>query len=48
MLGVHRMLLHAWRLQFVHPLSGVMVSVDAPLDREYSKALDVLGIAAPC
>ena len=48
MLGVHRMLLHAWRLQFVHPLSGVMVSVDVPLDREYSKALDVLGIVAPC
>jgi tRNA pseudouridine65 synthase len=47
MLGVHRMLLHAWRLQFVHPLSGVMVSVDAPLDVEFRKALAVLGIAAP-
>lgn len=47
MLGVHRMLLHAWRLQFVHPLSGVMVTCQAPLDREFVKALDVLLMDEP-
>jgi tRNA pseudouridine65 synthase len=45
MLGVHRMLLHAWRLQFVHPLSGEPVNCQAPLDGEFRKALQVLGIA---
>lgn len=47
MLGVHRMLLHAWRLQFVHPLSGEKVAVAAPLDREFLKALAVLGMSEP-
>jgi len=47
MQGVHRMLLHAWRLEFVHPVSGARVSVTAPLDAEYHRALAWLGIAAP-
>ncbi|MDQ3617467.1 MAG: pseudouridine synthase [Pseudomonadota bacterium] len=37
-LGIHRMLLHAQRLAFVHPHSGERVDVQAPLDREFAKA----------
>ena len=39
MLGVHRMLLHARRLAFVHPGSGARVVVTAPPDAEFAKAL---------
>lgn len=38
-LGVHRMLLHARRLAFVHPASGTRIEVRAPLDAEFAKAL---------
>lgn len=47
MLGIHRMLLHAWRLQFMPPHAQTAVSVEAPLDAEFSKALAKLGIAIP-
>ena len=47
MLGVHRMLLHAARLRFAHPVSGELVDVRAPLDAAFAKALDRLGIAPP-
>lgn len=36
--GVHRMLLHARRLAFVHPLSGERIEAVAPLDAEFRKA----------
>ena len=40
MLGIHRMLLHAHRLGFVHPRSGAALSVEAPvIDAEFCKAL---------
>ena len=39
MLGVHRMLLHARRLAFVHPGSGERVEVHAPADAEFARAL---------
>ena len=45
MLGVHRMLLHAWRLAFVHPVSGQAIDCVAGLDREFSKALELLAMA---
>ena len=47
MLGVHRMLLHAWRLEFTHPVSGFVIVAEAPMDREFSKALDLLNIKNP-
>ena len=47
MLGVHRMLLHAWRLRFAHPTSGAPIEVVAPLDAEFRKALALLDIALP-
>ncbi|WP_425599833.1 pseudouridine synthase [Luteimonas aestuarii] len=39
MLGIHRMLLHAQRLAFVHPHTGERLAVDAPPDVEFGKAL---------
>lgn len=40
MLGIHRMLLHAQRLSFVHPQSGVTMGIEAPVtDTEFTKAL---------
>ena len=46
MLGVHRMLLHARRLAFVHPGTGERVDVSAPVDAEFARAL-ALFEAAP-
>ena len=37
MRGVHRMLLHASRLSFTHPLSGERIAAIAPLDAEWRK-----------
>ncbi|MCX8049941.1 MAG: RluA family pseudouridine synthase [Methylohalobius sp.] len=31
--GLKRLFLHAWRLAFAHPVSGVLVSLEAPLER---------------
>ena len=39
LLGIHRMLLHARRLGFVHPHSGVPIDVLAPPDAAFAKAL---------
>jgi len=39
MLGIHRMLLHAQRLAFVHPHSNVRIEVDAPVDAQFAQAL---------
>ena len=47
MLGVHRMLLHAWQLRFARPGDGRMLEVCAPLDAEFTRALALLAIAAP-
>nr|WP_225444793.1 pseudouridine synthase [Pseudomarimonas arenosa] len=42
MRGVHRMLLHAWRLQFPHPEGGTL-SVRAGPDPEFAKAMALFG-----
>lgn len=46
MLGIHRMLLHAERLSFTHPWSGERLSITAPPDAEFSKALALFGWSA--
>lgn len=46
MIGVHRMLLHAQRLAFVHPVSGERLGVVAPVDAEFQRALDLFGTPA--
>ncbi len=43
MLGIHRMLLHARRLAFVHPHSGERIEAIAPPDAEFTKALALFG-----
>ena len=40
-LGIHRMLLHAQRLAFVHPHSGERLVVEAPVEGEFAKALEL-------
>jgi tRNA pseudouridine65 synthase len=39
MMGIHRMLLHAQRLAFLHPRSGERMQVVAPADAQFAKAL---------
>jgi tRNA pseudouridine65 synthase len=43
MVGVHRMLLHAWRLEFAHPVDGRKLETIAPWDAEWAKAMRFLG-----
>jgi len=38
MIGIHRMLLHARRLAFVHPGTGARVEIRAPWDAEFTRA----------
>ena len=45
MLGVHRMLLHARRLAFVHPATGERLDVTAPVDAEFARALALFDAA---
>lgn len=47
MRGVHRMLLHARRLSFPHPLDGRRITVVAPLDEGFARALALLDLAPP-
>lgn len=41
--GVHRLLLHAWRLTFTHPLSGVTLHLQAAPDTDWNRVLARLG-----
>ena len=41
--GVHRMLLHAVRLSFPHPVTGERIEAVAPLDAEFLKAYALFG-----
>ncbi len=41
--GVHRLLLHAWRLGFNHPLGGERLHIEAPLDAEFAGLLARFG-----
>ena len=46
-LGVHRMLLHARALEFVHPASRTPLKVVAPVDVEFRRAMDLFGWTLP-
>ncbi|RDZ26769.1 pseudouridine synthase [Lysobacter silvisoli] len=46
MMGIHRMLLHAQRLAFLHPVSGERIAAVAPADAELAKALALFEEAA--
>jgi tRNA pseudouridine65 synthase len=45
--GVHRLLLHAWRLRFAHPADGRAMGLSAPVDAMWIKALAGLGWTLP-
>jgi tRNA pseudouridine65 synthase len=47
MMGVHRMLLHAWRLRLVHPNTGERLDCIAAPDAEFLTALQRLSINLP-
>ena len=40
--GMKRMFLHAWKLAFVHPLSGETLKLEAPLPRELENFINAL------
>lgn len=44
MLGIHRMLLHAWWLEFDHPHDERRLAITAPPDAEFRKALRLFGL----
>ena len=41
--GMHRLLLHAWRLQLTHPVSGVPLQLEAPPDAVWHGVLERFG-----
>jgi len=41
--NVHRLLLHAFELSFIHPVTGDEVSVFAPLDEVFTSLLQIFG-----
>lgn len=45
--GIHRLLLHAWRLELEHPQSGEPLWIEAPLPAEFQSLLDDLGWQLP-
>ncbi len=47
MLGIHRMLLHAWRLRFPHPATGATVVVTAPPDDAFRRAFALFDAMPP-
>jgi tRNA pseudouridine65 synthase len=44
--GVHRLMLHAWRLELAHPLSGKSVALCAPPDQVWRGVLERFGWSA--
>ncbi|TBR36566.1 MULTISPECIES: pseudouridine synthase [Dyella] len=43
----HRMLLHAWRLSFRHPVSGEPMRIEAPLDPAFAGVMARFGWSMP-
>jgi tRNA pseudouridine65 synthase len=41
--GVHRLLLHAWRIGVRHPTTGESLRLEAPLDAAWLRLLDAFG-----
>jgi tRNA pseudouridine65 synthase len=41
--GIHRMLLHAWKLVFTHPVDGSRLALRAPVDDAWRRALERFG-----
>lgn len=43
--GFHRLALHAWRVELVHPITGAALDLVAPLPDELGQVLSALGLA---
>jgi len=43
--GMHRMLLHAWQLEFTHPATALAIRLEAPPDETFRRILDLFGWA---
>lgn len=41
--GVHRLFLHAWRIEVAHPATGAALRLEAPLDAQWQRLLDAFG-----
>ncbi len=41
--GLHRLLLHAWRLAFAHPAGGAMLNLQARPDADWNRAMSCMG-----
>jgi len=39
---MHRLLLHAWRLELLHPVSAAPLALQAPLDETWRRVLDLM------
>lgn len=42
-LGCHRLLLHAWSIEFFHPETAQQLLIQAPLDTEFSHVIEAFG-----
>ena len=42
-LGCHRLLLHAWSIEFFHPETAQQLQIQAPLDTEFSHVIEAFG-----
>lgn len=43
-LGISRLLLHAWRLTFKHPTQGTTISIEAPIEENFIRAMECLSL----
>lgn len=42
--GMDKMMLHAYKLEFIHPVSNVKLSLEAPLSSTFNKVLEILTV----
>jgi 23S rRNA pseudouridine1911/1915/1917 synthase len=42
---VSRQMLHAWRLEFTHPVTRECFAIEAPVPKDMTDLIDVLGLA---
>lgn len=45
--GIHRLLLHAWRVELPHPRTGEQLRIEAPLPEELRSLFSMLGWSDP-
>jgi len=43
-LGISRQALHAYRLRFIHPISGESLAFEAPVPSDMRELLELLGL----